>query len=166
EMTDHESLESERPQAFAALIRWVHSGGNLWVDRVGGDWEELPKLTELLGWNDSDRQTEPRIPTLEDPPGIGSWDALVLSPQDPAILGEEARQRDFAIVSFAQAGELLESLRSLAPTLTDEWCAIRVLGWGTVGAFRDDWFETPANITGRHQELASQFWIGRSWLDR
>jgi hypothetical protein len=42
-------LATEEPQQTAALLRWVRSGGNLWLTRSGGDWKRMPAVEQALG---------------------------------------------------------------------------------------------------------------------
>ena len=44
-----ELLRVSSPKKLAELLRWVRSGGNLWVIDVGQDFSELSKLEKLLG---------------------------------------------------------------------------------------------------------------------
>src|SRR5690606_33289064 len=110
-MSDLVRVEQERPEAFRALMRWVHGGGNLWVDEMGDDWQELPTLTRLLGFPDREPQTEPRIPGEQEPPGVGAWDALDLATrqvsynQDGVPVGP-----DGVAISIEQMQEMMGNL--------------------------------------------------------
>jgi hypothetical protein len=56
-----EQLQDEQPEAWSAIVRWVRSGGNLWLHDVGKDWEGLPeasrRLSALLGADEESDKT-------------------------------------------------------------------------------------------------------------
>lgn len=165
-----ERIKADRPRAFAALIRWVHAGGNLWVDGLGNDWQQLPRLTELLGYQDAPTPTSPRIATAEEAAGVGFWDAINLaSRQMEANFEEEAAELLLVPsdhVSNEEVMSLSDGLKEPPPFYSDQWMVVRRLGWGRVGAFRKDWFTLPRGITPSRQQVAANYWIERSWLQR
>ena len=42
-------IQSENPEAWVAIARWVRSGGNLWLCDLGNGWDKLPAALERLG---------------------------------------------------------------------------------------------------------------------
>ncbi len=174
EMSALVKAKAERPEAFQSLIRWVHAGGNLWVDGMDDDWEKLPELTRLLGWQDRDPQTAPRIPGEEEPTGVGAWDALDLAVL-PAAYGQDGVPPLGADDTQVWVEQMRENLRAMGtedpakeipPFYSDNWMAVRQMGWGSVAAFRQDWFATSSGLKKSHREAAVRYWLQRSWFER
>jgi hypothetical protein len=69
-------LAGKRPAAYSALMRWVDSGGNLWVFGLsgsGGSWDrlgDLEKCLNVIGWSKPEKEifgTGYNQPEITDP---------------------------------------------------------------------------------------------------
>ena len=43
-----ELLRTQQPEAFNAIYRWVHAGGQLWIGDAGNELENVPAISKLL----------------------------------------------------------------------------------------------------------------------
>jgi hypothetical protein len=59
-----EKLADDEPRQTEALLRWVRSGGNLWLTRCGNRWQRLPTIERSLGVEvrvESDGEVSPEV---------------------------------------------------------------------------------------------------------
>jgi hypothetical protein len=146
-----ERLAAEHPQRWTAIRRWTASGGNLLVSGIGGDFEHLAELEQLLdlrmptavtaetagapraGWAAPNKKDYNR--ELEQPFGKGpSVPATPVTPVEaPARSAFVTRPLEIGMIvavaaddPFAEAPEVWGwILRTLTP---DRWAAYRRLG--------------------------------------
>lgn len=154
-------LAQAEPKRHDALLRWVKSGGNLWLLECGRLWQEAPGAERALklrtsstggapepnarsadaamaarGWKYvpiRDRATEP----LEGALVLSGYE-IVKADQEPAR-GRQGR----GTVSSALAG-FAGRVAQLAQSQTSQpYFALRPYGLGTVTAFRDNFSTSP-----------------------
>ncbi len=149
---------ASRPDEFAALEAWVRAGGNLLIEEVGNNWDRLRSIHSHFEWPEVD-SIEPMKPEGNEPPGVGGWSLLNLTPRtpDPA---RDGLVRDFDPDLGSQ--QLPRPLPSAA-AYSKDWFAVRRHGWGTVGAFRSAIGTQPPNLGNTRSRAATAFWGERSW---
>ena len=72
-----EKLVDEHPQQAAALLRWVATGGNLWLIGAGARWQELADVEQLL----SAREERPADDLPEESDSSDESGAASLAPE-------------------------------------------------------------------------------------
>lgn len=104
------------PQALQAVLRWVRSGGQLWVSDVGRDWERLADVEQLLGMpaaDSADAAARGWMPVPLGPrPGRREGRGFVHLPtgqrrlvRDPAVIEQLERDPDYVSEARPQAAD-------------------------------------------------------------
>ena len=151
-----------RPQALAAILRWVRSGGQLWISNVGRNWERLGDVERLLGMPSADSSElaargwtplslGPRLGRRESRALIHLPTGGRLEARDSAVI--EQLQRDPNYVPVAPQRELAAQMgdddpetdetssrpsrdRGRQPADSSNWYVDQRYGLGTVRVFR------------------------------
>ncbi len=151
------------PAAFAALCRWTRTGGQLWIEDVGAEWQRLPDVDELLGLPQS---TEAAPEAATEPAGAantevaGGWRPVEFRqrrrrrgmtfqqlststthrPTDPAAIDRMLDDPDFVVVDGLPDGPRSGRRRfGDQPTNSARWYLQKPLGLGFVRAFPQAW---------------------------
>jgi hypothetical protein len=129
-------LAEQHPKRLEALLRWVRSGGNLWLLEAGEEWENLSRVEKALGVS-GDSQ-EPANPVADETIPPRGWRFIdigerALEPSQGALLlsGFDRGQKN-------QWEQLLGSVTSRwrkTPPLARQ-LVVRGYGLGAVAAFR------------------------------
>ena len=129
-----ELLRVSAPEKLEALLRWVRSGGNLWVSEVGQDFSELAIVERIVSGGSETAPIDFDFAAAR----LGHWRFLMLSQEG------RARLKDLIRLSMEESGEE-SALSSIEITVSDDpqrasdsrrWFVARSLGMGTVVAFQ------------------------------
>lgn len=160
-----EQLEATRPEALAALRRWVRAGGQLWVYSVGQDAEHLADVERCLELTNARPLPEP-FDLSDDNPAASKvinehdaalaargWRPLPIGAGDSArtatfrnkATGRVETVRDAALIALLKVNPAYEAVdnpagAATAPVVanrdTARWYLERPLGLGRVRVFR------------------------------
>ncbi|MEM9185556.1 MAG: hypothetical protein AAGB00_03580 [Planctomycetota bacterium] len=135
QMSVDELLESaeKHPEAVAALRRWVASGGSLWIEQAGGDFQRLPEVSAALQLADATRFA--RGVDVGGPlenADEWSWRRFRLKGTGG---DERLPQGGVAIAQEAPGGP--------RRVTTEGWFAEALIGFGRVTAFPGSWSKRP-----------------------
>jgi hypothetical protein len=167
---------ASHPENVAALRRWLHAGGNLWVEQTGVDLQRLDELSALLELEESTPEKDANAaPTSELPAG---WSYVTFKP--PVNQNESQRDQnatsaapepsDIASVDdptvSAEIGYGLQGQLAQVPLDSRGWFAERAAGFGTLTAFVSASNKRPSGINRDAQGAAAMRWFQRAWLPR
>ncbi len=130
-----EMLRVISPEKLAELLRWVRSGGNLWIMDIGTDFSVLPDLEKLLA-PDFGGMVERKEKPLSD------WHFLKPNENGRHRLNDLAKMT-MQIPEEGSSPSIADSIQNFDPDLADDsdlWnqlFVVRVFGMGTVVACRD-----------------------------
>jgi hypothetical protein len=142
---------ARNPERFPELLKWVRSGGNLWVCSAGKDYQYVPEIEEYLGItnDDADEATNPaaliargwRFPKIDNPTNdaLNQYSQLY-APVEP----EEIAKIETDAAHNRQVDVLQEETSA-------QWFAVRPVGMGTVSVFAMD---HPDLSRGESRELS------------
>ncbi|MCA9232960.1 MAG: hypothetical protein KDA57_20105, partial [Planctomycetales bacterium] len=106
---DLEQLEKNSPERFEQLLRWVRTGGNLWVFNVGREYGQLAQVNDRLGLTNEDGEDQN---TPQDK--LFGWRALPLRGQHnrgpDALVILDGRKKLESIPAPAVESESLDSV--------------------------------------------------------
>ena len=147
-----------QPQALPAILRWVRSGGQLWISNVGRNWERLRDIEERLGmatadstdpfergWKPIQFRSRRNRNVSKSYVHLPTGNRQVVS--DPAVMAELERDADWIVERDAdlpesdddEDGEDGRALRTRRPADSSKWYVEQRLGLGTVRVFRRSW---------------------------
>jgi len=139
---DLQLAQSNSPERFAELRRWVRAGGNLYVFQVGQDFSELPALESVLEpvTKDLPAQAEPSATPL------GHWRFLKMadSPKRIDALVQLTMDADVNPKPLSAVG-IRESFDPSRAVDSRQWFTARAYGLGTVVAFQHTLMDRPAD---------------------
>ncbi|MGI9457636.1 MAG: hypothetical protein ACR2NU_13815, partial [Aeoliella sp.] len=161
-------------QPLVSLDKLVHRGPEAigkWISRapvsynevVGTTWEQLGPLELLLEMPRDEYYPLPVRTTGIAVPGVDRWNyARLFRPPT-------AEERDGLVQDFGeQIDSSLRAANLLAKTSvhSENWFAVRRLGWGTVGAYTRSWYFVPRQLSPNQRNAAMDFWGQRAWPNR
>lgn len=134
------ALLEESPAGKAALLRWVHSGGTLWIDHVGNDFQGLASVTSALSLEDLETPAGRLGRPVDD---LLPWRWVSLRPKLSRVTAEDVGERILG----------RSNRRALAPEQDQKatqrevrgWYAELPLGLGRILAFEKAWYQPPTN---------------------
>jgi hypothetical protein len=149
DVDDFAAMAAAHPDATAAILRWVRTGGNLWLFNAGARWSKLSKAERALdlpaaGNGDGGDGT----PESDDAVLARGWkfvpnNAAAVEPLEGALALSDF---DLGAVTKPDATSPGQRDGAAAPTLSDAtwvrtskpYFAVRGLGLGAITAFRRD----------------------------
>ncbi|MEM6799425.1 MAG: hypothetical protein AAF589_07915 [Planctomycetota bacterium] len=140
------------PEAFAALKRWVASGGSLWVEEVGDSFGRATEVTEVLGL-EATAGFQAEAPLGGTLPEAPEWRWVKLYTDR----GEQGVDLD----PDQLAQSLANLLNSAGPTSRGLFAEAR-LGFGRVAIFS----RTALGPRSRLLMAGSRYWARQSWVQR
>lgn len=142
------------PRQMAALLRWVRTGGNLWLVDAEPTWGELPNVERALGVasaattdkDEGDRADAPRSQVEADADIVArGWRFVplgerALEPVEGALVlsGYDLGDAPEPATKSSSGGAAPTSKPIKTVETSQKWFAVRALGMGTVAAFRVD----------------------------
>ncbi|MCO6044538.1 hypothetical protein NG895_11535 [Aeoliella sp. ICT_H6.2] len=154
------ALAQDNPQQMAALRRWVHAGGVLWVRQQSEDWQELHALEPLFGWPSSQGAIEPDRPIGREPAGVDGWSYVNLR------MTQTDEAADGLVEDFDPYAQPITQPPAQRPLYSDAGFVVRRHGWGKVAAFDDK------RVSDRRQwrfdklQMAGMYWQMQAWPQR
>lgn len=152
---DLEELARSRPDALAALVRWLRAGGQLWVHSVGQQWQRLADVERHLQLTpgSTDGRADSDVPAPWQPIELGAVSRFqrftvqhvptgtVRVIRDPEIIARIKDNPDYLIADQFAAGSPAPSSASGTEPLGDsaQWYVEREMNLGRVRAFRGPW---------------------------
>ncbi len=137
-----ENCASQNPHTLKALLRWVRSGGNLWVMDVGEKWERLPEVETTLQLNPG-RQASDKTKNGPEARGwrVLSFQSAAFDPENSLLSLEPLSSSQLEAQTARQASQTISPEKALD---SRPWFVARAYGLGTITAFRYDfrsgWF--------------------------
>lgn len=150
----------DEPQRMAALRKWIHAGGILWVRQESDDWEALHDLAPLFDWQRGEGPIDPTKPVGLEPPGVGSWSYVNLRPIGPS------EQQDGLVADFDPDAQPMAAPSAPTPIYTEDWFVVRRHGWGMVVAFQGDFAGDRRQWFPDKLQRANMYWHSQSWPQR
>jgi hypothetical protein len=158
------ALKTDRPKAFEALNAWVHSGGNLWINDVGKSWERLGEINRLMNLPVPGEDVLPEPPKEGIAEGSRSWNFIDLTIN--ASLDQSELDVGMADMAGPTYEEVVAPDSPVRKRLSDDWFAVRNVGWGTVAAYQTHFSDRPRAYRESDTTAALRFWVRRSWTHR
>jgi hypothetical protein len=161
---DLQRLADTRPDVLTAIRRWNRAGGQLWVNPVGDDWEQLAEVERLLEIS-PDETAETTNPTTDLPAGWNSID-LVRSGEtarvlfqhlptgrtqeisDPTRIAPLKLDPEYLVLRDTEP-DVPRAEAEQPPTDSAKWYIQRPNGLGYVRAFRREWDPVGFGISWR-----------------
>jgi hypothetical protein len=153
-LSEFTALQQNHPQRASALLRWVRTGGNLWMENVGRDWERLVELEATLKLSATDDSSNGETDDDAAEPSIERGWHWPVAEDQPTPLAQ-------GVVEMLQTEKIVEPSPPAAnrtgwqaPAVKvppSKEFAVRRFGMGTIAAFR-----TSLAVNGGQEELVKQ----------
>jgi hypothetical protein len=144
-------LEAQKsPDKLQTLLRWVATGGTLWIMGDGESPEELAALFDSL-------------------PQVKAWQATVLVPSR----APDNRIPDWEVGKPKQSDSMLADESTSSPADSGDWYLRKRLGFGEIYVFRSKWNQLPGGaqrrLSGSMEGITNDtvaHWRSRAWAPR
>ncbi len=141
---DLQRWKKTSPKQFAELLRWLRTGGNLWIFNVGAQYDALPQLNSTLGLSPGSEDSE------SHPTEQFGWRPLPLRSQTQkgadALVMLEGRTKPETTNPILSEENTFQKSVDLASD-SRHWFAARTYGMGTITAFRKSYAQFFSNDT-------------------
>lgn len=151
------STAQDHPERMAALRKWVHAGGILWLQRETDDWQQLHDLEPLFGWQSSEDPIEPAKPEGRKPPGRDGWSYVNLRRMGATEEG------DGLVADYGAELQPMQPPPDTTPIYSEDMFVVRRHGWGMVAAFQNDLRRGQRRLQPTKVQLASMYWQMNNW---
>jgi len=184
------TLARDEPKKFAALRQWVSSGGTLWLEDAGPEFERLGQINTLLRLEDAPHLQpdslfdEPEVdkavvgdaPSGANPGGPQSpaakSDRQLLPPPFPetplwnwvALPWRNPEEGfDFGRQQLEQRAARRPNRRA---SRAKNWFLVANLGFGRVAAYRANWDKQISGFYPNSTRAFASYWTGATWPER
>ena len=194
-LDDLQALASDKPQTFAALRKWVLTGGTLWVEKSGPRFERLGELDDLLAMDalphflpdsqDEELASEPNSDSANGGETANKSSPKTQEQQEQSEPDKPARPPPFPETPLWYWAELpwrngqqgydfgfqrngsarIRQRQSNAPTSKD-WFIQTNLGFGVVAAYRTGWDDRLSRVNPASAQAFANHWAASIWSQR